>query len=390
MPRRTAAARFLRTFGLTVAVAGLVVAAVNLVAFRYMQRDDNQSIVQLLSGWGRVYKPVLYDEFEPQVAVFGASWARDAFDPIEIGRMLGKKVFNFAVSGATAYETRRFADSALQNPKLEAAVINLDTIYGAEDARTKYGFDESILDVGPDLKPNRWAWLSRVYSLVFTGWAIGTNIELLRAVHARDGGADESTYLPSYQRADMSTRRAQLAAAKARLFPKQSHAQDPPPRKPLTPFQRGTLAELDLMIDRFCSDGVDVYAYFTPRHMWEDNCDAGAGLALETLEFLRRKQATCPAKIGYFDFAYPNPVTLEGVLSPVSKSTYYRPDGHPRPTVGALMAARMFGADFPAGAPQSVRDDFGANLMTAPHPKKWLREHAARCNGVWSQTAAAP
>ncbi len=72
-----AARRFLRIFALVVGVAAAAVAAVNLLAFRAMLRPDNQSIVQMLSGWGRVYKPMLYDHFDPDLAVFGASWARD-------------------------------------------------------------------------------------------------------------------------------------------------------------------------------------------------------------------------------------------------------------------------------------------------------------------------
>ena len=75
------ARRFLWIFALVVLLAASAVAAINLVAYRFMLRDDNQAIVQLLSGWGRMYKPILYDEIRPEVAVYGASWARDAFDP---------------------------------------------------------------------------------------------------------------------------------------------------------------------------------------------------------------------------------------------------------------------------------------------------------------------
>ncbi len=142
------------------------------------------------------------------------------------------------------------------------------------------------------------------------------------------------------------------------------------------------------MIDRFCDRGIDAYLYVTPRHMWEKNCDPSASLALYTLEFLRRMPAACQAHLHYFDFAYPNAVTLEGVSAPVSRSFYYRPDGHPRPTVGVLMAASMFGSAFPPSATQAVRRDFGADLMTAPRPKEWLRERAGRCVGIWKDARA--
>ncbi|MGD2173683.1 MAG: hypothetical protein PVF80_16325, partial [Gammaproteobacteria bacterium] len=184
------ARRFLWIFASLVIVVAMLVATVNLVAYRYMLRPENQAIVQLLSGWGRMYKPILYDEIEPDVAVFGASWARDAFDPIETGKLLGLKVFNHGVSGCTAYEARRFVDSSLQNPNLESAIVNLDTFYDPElGARTRYGFDESILDVDAEGRPNPWVGLKRAYSLALTGWAAGANVELIQAILARDEGA---------------------------------------------------------------------------------------------------------------------------------------------------------------------------------------------------------
>ena len=62
-----------------------LVAAVNRIAYRQMLLPENQTIVQLIDGWARVYKPILFDHFDPQVAVYGASWARDAFDPATVG-----------------------------------------------------------------------------------------------------------------------------------------------------------------------------------------------------------------------------------------------------------------------------------------------------------------
>ena len=92
--KQPAARRFLLVFiGCVVVIASLV-ATVNLIAYRYMLSPHNQPIVQLLSGWGRIYKPILYDEIKPEVAVFGASWARDAFDPIDTGKLLGRSLFN--------------------------------------------------------------------------------------------------------------------------------------------------------------------------------------------------------------------------------------------------------------------------------------------------------
>ena len=384
------ARRFLRIFAWCVSVTALLVASVNLVAYNYMLRENNQTIVQLLAGWGRMYKPILYDEAKPNVAVYGASWARDAFDPDATGRIIGLKVFNHAVSGGTPYETRRFADSSLDNPDLQAAIINLNTFYRSEaGARVRYGFDESILDVDPEHKPNRWVALKRTYSLALTGWAAGANMKLISTIMARDDGVPRSDYLKAYQQADHTRRSSKLKIARQRIFPQPGHTAEP--SQPDTPPRHdfAALEELDAMIEGFCAHGIDIYAYYTPSHVRQQNCDLQATEKLATLEFLRHKQTTCDARISYFDFSYPNAVTLEGVLTPVTSSEYYRPDGHPRPTMGALMAASMFDRQYPPGTPAVVGEDFGVDLLTHENPEGWLFERAARCEGDWGENGYA-
>jgi len=360
------------------------VASVNLVAYRYMLRENNQSIVQLLAGWGRMYKPILYDEIRPNVAAYGASWARDAFDPSETGNLLERKVFNHAVSGGTAYEMRRFGESSLDNPELEAAIINLDTFYRSElVAKTRYGFDESILDTDTNGKPNRWVGLKRTYSLALAGWAVGANLKLISTIMARDAGAARPDYLRAYEQANHSRRQGRMDMAKRRIFPT-GQARTPQAESALATVLTKPL-ELGIMIDAFCAHGVDVYAYFTPAHARQQSCDVRAREELDALELLRAKQTSCKAGIHLFDFSYPNAVTLEGVMTPVTASRYYRPDGHPRPTMGLLMAARMFEREFPPDTSDLIKQDFGVDLMTHADAEGWLLERAARCEGDWGE-----
>ncbi len=386
--RRGPARRFLRIFAGVVVVIAIIVATVNLVAYRYMLDPNNQAIVQLLSGWGRIYKPILYDELKPNVAVFGASWARDAFDPIETSGLLGLRVFNHGVSGGTPYETRRFADSSLDNPDLEAAIINLDTFYRDElGARFRYGFDESILDVDSNHKPNPFVGLRRAYSLALGGWAVGANMKLLSTIIERDRGAAKPDYLESYEKADQTRRN--MTPTRQRIFPQPGLSPGPQFREPAGKAFTAQPVELEILIDGFCQRGVDMYAYFTPSHARQQHCDLKATKEIAVLGFLRRKQATCDARISYFNFAYPNIVTLEGVLTPVRSSEYYRPDGHPRPIVGQLMAARMFGSEFPPGTPALLERDFGVELLSHEDAEGWLLERAARCEGDWGESGYA-
>ena len=377
------AGRFLRIFGWCVAITALVVASVNLIAYRFMLEQKNQTIVQLLAGWGRMYKPILYDEIKPQVAVYGASWARDAFDPEAASQIIGLSLFNHAVSGGTPYETRRFADSSVDNPNLQAAIVNLNTFYrSAAGARVRYGFDESILDVDPEHNPNQWVPLKRTYSLALTGWAVGANLKLISTIMARDNGVPRAEYLEAYEQADHTRRSGRMRRIRERIFPDPG-APTPDHEQQSTRYDQSALNELETIIDGFCANRVDVIAFYTPSHVRQQKCDVLATEQFATLALLRRKQTTCDARISYYDFSYPNAVTLEGVLSPITNSEYYRPDGHPRPTIGTLMAARMFGRKFPPDTPALIEQDFGIDLLSAEDPESWLLERAARCQGDW-------
>ncbi len=383
--RQSGARRFLLVFiSCVVAIASLV-ATVNLVAYRYMLAPHNQTIVQLLAGWGRVYKPILYDEIKPEVAVFGPSWARDAFDPIDTAQLLGRSVFNHGVSGGTDYETRRFADSAFLNPNLQTAIINLDNFYRDEKgARFRYGFDESVLNVDSSHQPNRFVALRRAYSLALGGWAVGANIKLISTIRARDRGVAKPDYLESYEEADHT--RHNMQPTRDRIFPAaEEQATGSVSRAADSSTIDVEQPELEIMINGFCANNVDVYAYFTPNHARKKPCDLQASRELAALEFLRHKQQSCDARIHYFQFSYANAMTLEGVLTPVERSRYYRPDGHPRPSAGLAMAARMFGTPFPADTSPLLIEDFGVDLLSHEDAEGWLIQRALRCQGDWGE-----
>ena len=73
--------RFLRTLLGVVLVIVVIVLAVNITAFRFMIQPENIGLAQMVSGWGRTYKPILHDRTEADYLFFGASWVRDMFDP---------------------------------------------------------------------------------------------------------------------------------------------------------------------------------------------------------------------------------------------------------------------------------------------------------------------
>ena len=386
-PVAPAGVRYLRTFVLVVAAATLVVASINLAAFTVMTRPENAAIVQLLDGWGRLYKPILYDAAGPEVVVFGASYALDAFDPEVAGTIVGMRFFNFAVSGGQAYENRRFAQSASGNPALKAVIVPLDSFVVRPGApKVHYGFDESILNRTPDGAPNPTVWVSRVLAMALSGAAVANNIQLLQVLAQRAFGSAKEELLASYQRRDNTLQADMLADARARVFPDLPPPAPEPLALPGGPAASG-LPELDATVDIFCDRDVDLYVYLTPRT--RGSCFQPVETRLNAFAYLKARQEACRARLHFFDFQYPNALTLEGVASDVPLSAYYRPDGHPRPTVGEAMASAMFGKPFPDWVPDAVRADFGIDLMSHPDPLSWWQRRLARCDGYWVGEDAA-
>lgn len=375
---RRAGIRFLQLFVLVLVIAAALVAAFTRTMYRVMLAPENQTIVQLLDGWARVYKPILIDDSNPEVIVFGASWARDAFDPIAARRLTGKSWFNHAVSGATPYETRRFVESSMDATSALAVVLNLDTfLRSAERILRKRGFDEALLDTDPSGEPTRFLAIERMVATTFSWTAIGNSHEVLQAIRQRRAGVEQARYLDSYERFAYAGHDEDIGRLRAAL------------ERPLTaaagvagsstagqPEPQG-IVELDRAVGLLCRRDLDVHAYITPSMILSGDRGRGLAAALEALELLRKHQPGCRARLHFYNFNYPNAVTLDGIDRRGDSSDYFRPDGHPRPTIGLLIAARMFGTEFPEGTRQAIVEDFGTDLLASADAERRLRAQAA-------------
>lgn len=366
------ARRYLRIFAAVVAVSAVVVVCVNLVAYSLMMNPEHIVIAQLRGGYGRTYKPMIHDRLKPKVVVFGASYARDAFDPDDLARITGRSAVNHAVSQGHPYESRRFLQSALAaNPELETVILNVDSfLQKPNQARFEYGFDESILNVDPKGRPNPFANLHRAYSRTLSGAAVGSNLELFQLLLRLRSGARKEDVVPCYDRRDW----------------KRSPAE--PPRTPITPgeidealAQSSTppdpllFAELALALDAIQERRLEAHLYFTPFALDLNTSKVSTKLAV--LAFLQERARRSPGRLTLYDFDYPNAVTLE-CRTQAGPSLYYRPDGHPRPATGQLIAARMFGQPMPAWAAPDVQADFGVELLGHPDAKGLIVRNARR------------
>jgi hypothetical protein len=366
-------------FGITVLILFALVAGFNLYIFKVVAAPNNQRILQNNVGWERSYKPILFDELKPKVAVFGASWARDAFDYEEMSKFFGREFFNFAASGAQPYENLRFLQSALAAGTLDTVILNLDS-FSAHQRRppTQYGFNEDILSVKPDGSPNTLKAWHRMFAITLSGAAIASNISSLKLLAEAQKGRPKEELLRAYDRADYKALAAFIDGYKRQ---RQDNAFPAIPLREASPAalteQSGYLSHLRRAITEACQKGVTTIGYLTPHHAvalhQEPKNEMLLARKLAILLAMQEAKKNCKAKIRFYDFYYPNSITLEGIESTVERGHWFRADLHPRPTIGRAMAEVMI-------APSRTDQEFGVDLLAMPDQaaEAWVRTSFAR------------
>lgn len=380
------AKRHLQTILAVAALLWLIVIGINGSAFYVIAAPQNQRILQNNVGWERSYKPMIHDRLQPEVAVFGASWARDAFDYEEISALLGRSFFNHAVSGGQPYENRRFLQSALAaNPRLQLVLLNLNSFERhSKQLKFQYGFNEGLLNVEPEGAANPQVGWNRFFSATLSGAAVGNNLSAFALLRKFQGGVAKQDLLRAYDRHDLASNPRR--AAWAGMLQGQPSGEGEAERY----AHAGTASrfeELGRAIRLACARGIAVKTYFTPSHpailrYSHDQTE----LKIAVLDYLRALQPACPKGLAYWDFAYPNAMTLEGLGGPDGDAAhglarYFREDGHPRPSAGQLMAAQMLGKPFF----DTPLHDMGRDLLALPRTEAaaWIRGREARWRGSW-------
>jgi hypothetical protein len=389
------ALRHLRLMIATTLFIWLVVIGANMLTFRELLQPQHQAAVEMISGWGRTYKPILFDRFRPRVASFGASWVRDAFDPEVISAMLGKLFYNFGISGCQPYEVRRFLQSALSIHSLETVIINLDSmIDDPTHPRTQFGFNEALLNVDADGHANPFMDAQRMFAVTLSGASIGYNIEVNQALWKLKNGASKEDVIPSFDRYDYSAaavrERALLARAQV-IDASAPAASGELSKSPGAAVDGGLGEEFDRAMTAVCAEKIQVFLYTTPGQVL---LKAANPPALRTriawYERLQGWNDRCGGRIHYFDFNYPNALTMEGVMNVPPRAEYYRRDGHPRPTVGEAMIAAMFPGSSAEGSGR-LSSDFGTDLLALSKPAAldWIARTQDRWQGQWAAAEKA-
>lgn len=366
--------RYIHVLQIALFTSVLSVILLNNVVFQMMRSSERISTSQMIPGWSRIYKPLMYDVVKPDAVSFGYSWVRDLFDPDIAEPLLDKSFFNFGLSGATSFESMRLIQSSLATHVPEHAFLDIRAFPDAPRARLlEHQFDERILHVNRDGSENNMAPIYRWIKVNTGGAALAFNLRFLNIEQKLRFGAQRESLLPPYEQRDWALRSDDInfyrALVEQRSEP--NNAQD-----------ENTYEDLKKSIGLLCEKGVKVHIYDAP---WP--CSQPYQVSINQLNILRDLGKTCQS-LTYHMFGYPNVVTMEGLQKDPGQSLFYRPDGHPRPTAGQLILTQILDLQDTDAAP-SLPSDFGQDLLKLPEAQAalWVKERAARCEGKWAADA---
>ena len=366
--------RYIHVLQIALFTSVLSVILLNNVVFQMMRSSERISTSQMIPGWSRIYKPLMYDVVKPDAVSFGYSWVRDLFDPDIAEPLLDKSFFNFGLSGATSFESMRLIQSSLATHVPEHAFLDIRAFPDAPRARLlEHQFDERILHVNRDGSENNMAPIYRWIKVNTGGAALAFNLRFLNIEQKLRFGAQRESLLPPYEQRDWALRSDDInfyrALVEQRSEP--NNAQD-----------ENTYEDLKKSIGLLCEKGVKVHIYDAP---WP--CSQPYQVSINQLNILRDLGKTCQS-LTYHMFGYPNVVTMEGLQKDPGQSLFYRPDGHPRPTAGQLILTQILDLQDTDAAP-SLPSDFGQDLLKLPEAQAalWVKERAARCEGKWAAGA---
>ena len=356
-----------------------VIISFNVLTASFIKTKQNIAIAQMIPGWSRQYKPIMHDELNPTAVAFGASWVRDAFDPILSENLTGFLFFNHGVSGATSYESKRFVQSAIKNSSIKHAYLNLESFYDSpESAKTKHMFVENNLLVKSNGERNRFVALHRFKNLYTSGASINYNFRLIKARIKINKGQTIKTISPSYQSINWDAHRDKLNNINEKIFY---------PGGINVIKQNVKVPKFNNLIETvkiLCEKQIKVHIYETPHHVLFKGCNKKFNHSLLVLKRLELLNAQCRKNLSYHSFLYPNAITLDGINNIKKTSKFYRPDGHPTPYVGVEILKKIHGIKKEKGY---TLIDFGTNLMdlSFDEAKSWIRRRKGRCEGVWHE-----
>ncbi|MYM75859.1 hypothetical protein GTP56_27210 [Duganella sp. FT134W] len=301
-----------------------------------------------LSPWGKTYALA---RFQPQVLYLGNSRTELGL-PVQTPEFAGQRVFNGALSGASLGDAAAMLRHAAAVSRLETVVWGIDApSFSMEIGNSD--FDRALVAA------DRWYFLRRALINLKRAISIDMTLDSIRVLRGTFGDICQSS-LALYGQRDgrcVRDRIASLGGTSAAILPR------------VREFARGggptadAMQELAASMDRLCRAGTRLRLYLNPTHAMTSDALYWAGKwpALERwqgqLAALADQQRRQGCDVRVFDFAGFNAVTTEPPpqVSGQPEMRNYWETSHYRTRVGAMVLARLFGAD----------SDFGVELTPA-------------------------
>lgn len=373
---RRVASRYVKRLLIILLLVLLSVMGLNNIVFHLIQSPQNVGTAQMIYGWARLYKPMIYDDVKPEIVSFGYSWVRDLFDPPKMEALTGKRFFNFGMSGATSFESYRLIQSSLAVHKPEIVLLDLRSFYDTpREHLMESQFDERILHVNRDGSLNPYANLFRLVKVNTSGAALAFNYRFLSTKWRLMSGERRENVLESYEQRDWSKAAGRIESIRRLVSNQRDFGEETDPRI------RGALTYRDLQASMrlLCDAGVDIKLFESPI-----TCGYNMSQTLSALALVREVAPSCASSISFHVFRYPNAVTLEGLSQDPGLSLFYRPDNHPRPPLGELITTKMLGLEEQPNAPP-LPSDFGIDVSAMPidAAEQWILSRGKRCYGQW-------
>ncbi len=319
-------------------IAGAIVTVAigfNAVSDGYILHHRAGASVQLVSGFERVLKPAWLATIKPSMVFIGSSRARIGFDPTLVDPAFHVKSFNYGVSSASAYETRRYIQDAAAQPSVKTIVVALDAFASGSAAQPfGGGFDELRLAVtaqgAPTPRRDLWLFTSRYLS----GGALGMHalgVWLLAQLGPGQLAAD---------RPDVFTAYAHMTPAK--FYHELTRREERTMR--LTAWQK---SELQKALNAVCPAKTTAYFFFPPdngaiiAHYLANDPVGFADFKRTVRLAVAQHNASCAGKVHLFDFMNANPITRDDAAAHGKLSPYYADPIHFRPQTGLLLLRRM-------------------------------------------------
>jgi hypothetical protein len=352
------------------------VMGINNLVYQLIRSPENIGTAQMIDGWARLYKPMIYGDVKPEIVSFGFSWVRDLFDPPRIEALTGRPFFNFGMSGATSFESYRLIQNALAVHTPEVVLLDLRSFYDTpREHLTESQFDERILYVNRDGTLNPYAEFFRLLKINTSGAALAFNYRFLSAKWRLMSGERREDVLESYERRDWDKALRRIETTRQLITVPRAFGTETDPRI------RGTLTynDLEASMRLLCDREVDIKLFEAPMM-----CGYNMSQTFLALSIVREVASSCKSKISFHVFRYPNAVTLEGLAENPGLSLFYRPDNHPRPPMGELIVTRVLNLEDSPRSPPLPRD-FGADVAAMPtrQAEEWITARGRRCYGQW-------